>query len=57
MGLLWWIIVAAASIIPMFKLLPHFGLSAYWAFVCVVPIGTIALLWLMAMKLQELERR
>jgi len=52
-----WLVIAALTIIPMFKLLPHFGISAYWAFVCVIPIGTIALLWFMALKLQELERR
>lgn len=54
---IWWILVALATIIPMFKLLPHFGMNAWWAMICVVPIGTIALLWLMALKLQEMERR
>jgi len=52
-----WIVIAALTIIPVFKLLPHFGINSYWAFVCVIPIGTIALLWFMAMKLQELEKR
>lgn len=49
--------IAALTIIPMFKLLPHFGINANWSFVCVLPIGTIALLWFMALKLQELEKR
>ncbi|MEL7100207.1 MAG: hypothetical protein AAGM84_15385 [Pseudomonadota bacterium] len=57
MEMLIWLLVAVATIVPMFKLLPHFGLNAWWALVCVIPIGTIALLWLMALKLQELERR
>jgi len=57
MGTLIWIGIAALTIIPMFKLLPHFGINQYWAFVCVLPIGTIALLWFMALKLQELDRR
>jgi len=52
-----WLVIAALTIVPMFKLLPHFGISKYWAFVCVIPIGTIALLWFMALKLQELEKR
>ena len=52
-----WVIVAVASIVPVFKLLPHFGINQYWAAVCIVPIGTIALLWWMAVKLQELEKR
>ena len=52
-----WVIVAVASIVPMFKLLPHFGINQYWAAVCIVPIGTIALVWWMAVKLQEHEKR
>ena len=52
-----WLVIAALTIVPMFKLLPHFGIHKYWAFVCVIPIGTIALLWFMALKLQELEKR
>ncbi len=52
-----WLIFTALVIIPMFKLLPHFGINAYWAFICVIPIGAIALLWFMALKLQELEKR
>lgn len=57
MDMLIWVVIAAATIIPMFKLLPHFGMSQYWAFFCVLPVGTIVLLWIMAMKLQELEKR
>jgi hypothetical protein len=57
MGNLWVLIVAALSIIPMFKILPHFGINKYWALVCIVPIGTIAMLWWVATKIQELERR
>ncbi|MEO0390772.1 MAG: hypothetical protein AAF218_07505 [Pseudomonadota bacterium] len=57
MGTLIWLIIAALTIIPLYKLLPHFGLNAWWALVGIVPIGTIALLWIMALKLQELEKR
>ncbi|MEX0311626.1 MAG: hypothetical protein AB3N17_15425 [Tateyamaria sp.] len=57
MEMAWWLIIAAASIIPMFKLLPHFGINQYWALFCILPVGTIVLLWVMAMKLQELEKR
>ncbi|WP_420013704.1 hypothetical protein [Tateyamaria sp.] len=56
-GVLWWVLIAAASIIPMFKLLPHFGFHKYYAVFCILPVGTIILLWLMAMKLQEMEQR
>lgn len=54
---IWFVAVAVASVIPMFKLLPHFGINQYWALLCIIPIGTIAMLWFMAIKLQELERR
>jgi hypothetical protein len=57
MGFLGWLILSALTIIPMLKLLPHFGIHKYWAFVAVVPLGTLALIWWMATKLQELERR
>ena len=52
-----WLAITAATIIPMMKLLPHFGLDAKWAFVCVFPIAVLVLLWIMATKLQEMERR
>ncbi|MEM7632855.1 MAG: hypothetical protein AAF227_12735 [Pseudomonadota bacterium] len=52
-----WIIITVATIVPMVKLLPHFGINQYWAAVCIVPIGTVGLIWWMAMKLQELEKR
>lgn len=55
--MIWLLIVAVATIVPMFKLLPHFGINAYWAFVCLIPIGTIALLWFMAIRLNDLEKR
>jgi len=54
---IYWLIIAALSVIPLFKLLPHFGINKYWALVAIVPIGTLGLLWFMAIKLQELERR
>ncbi|WP_186766245.1 hypothetical protein [Falsiphaeobacter marinintestinus] len=57
MEMLIWLIVAAATIIPMLKLLPHFGINKYWAIGCVLPVITIVLIWMMAMKLQEMETR
>jgi len=52
-----WLLVSALIIIPMLKLLPFFGINKWWALASIVPIGTIALLWWMGIKLQELERR
>ncbi|MBY5932227.1 hypothetical protein KUV51_04380 [Tateyamaria omphalii] len=51
------IVVGVLCIIPMLKLLPHFGIGKYWALLAIVPIGTVGLLWWMALRLQELERR
>ncbi|MGX9353770.1 hypothetical protein ACS3SW_01010 [Roseobacteraceae bacterium S113] len=56
MGGLFWIICALTAI-PMLKLLPFFGINKWWAAACLVPIGVPILAWVMAMKLQELEKR
>ncbi|QBF31335.1 hypothetical protein [Thalassococcus sp. S3] len=55
MGGVFWIICALTAI-PMLKLLPHFGVNKWWALACLVPIGVPILAWVMAMKLQELEK-
>lgn len=57
MGFLIWIAVTIATIIPLMKLLPHFGVHRYWAFAAVVPIAPLVLLWVMALKLQDMEKR
>ena len=56
MGGFWWIVLSALTAIPMLKLLPFFGVNKYWALACVIPFGTIVLLWVMGMKLNELEK-
>jgi len=55
-GLLW-VLVAVATVIPMLKLLPHFGIEKWWALIAIVPLGALILIWWMSMKLQELEER
>ena len=52
-----YIVFVVLMIIPMLKLLPHFGINKYWALACIVPIGVLGLIWWMSIKLQELERR
>ncbi len=52
-----WLVLTVITIIPMIKLLPHFGIDKWWALACVVPIGVVGLIWWMSIKLQELERR
>lgn len=54
---LFWIVWTLLTIIPMLKLLPHFGIEKWWALACVIPIGVLGLIWWMSIKLQELERR
>jgi hypothetical protein len=57
MEILFFLVVSALTIIPFTKLLPHFGVKPYWAFAALIPIGVLILLWIMATKLQEMERR
>ena len=57
MGIIWWLIIGVATIIPMLKLLPFCGINKYWAAICILPIGTVGLIWWMSIKLQELEKR
>ena len=57
MEFLFWIVFTVLTIVPMLKLLPHFGLNKWWALACLIPLGLLVLLWIMAMKLQELEKR
>ena len=57
MGSIWWLIIGVATIIPMLKLLPFFGINKYWAAICILPIDTVGLIWWMSIKLQELEKR
>jgi hypothetical protein len=57
MSMLLWLLLAVLTIVPMLKLLPHFGINKLWALAGIFPIGTVALIWWMALKLQDLERR
>ena len=56
MGALIWILSAVATVIPMLKLLPHFGIQKSWAFLGIIPLGALALIWWMAARLQEREQ-
>jgi len=47
---IWGILIAMALAIPFWRILPKFGLSKYLAFLAVLPIFAIALLWVMAFK-------
>ena len=57
MELVIWAVLVVLTIIPMMKLLPHFGINKNWAFACVFSPAALVLLWMMAIRLQELEKR
>ncbi len=57
MEFLIWAAFVVLTVIPMLKLLPHFGINKNWAFACVISPAVLILLWVMAMRLQELEKR
>mgnify|MGYP001787501009 CR=1 FL=1 len=52
-----WLVIMALTVIPLLKLLPHFGVNKYWALAAIIPLGLLGLIWWMSIKLQELERR
>lgn len=41
---------------PMWKITERSGLSPYWALVCIIPLGLIVLLWVIAMRPWPHER-
>ena len=49
-GLLWLIIVAALVIVPLWRLLPKFGIPSWVSLVAIIPFGVIILLWVMAFR-------
>ena len=57
MSYLIWAILVVATVVPLLKLLPHFGINKNWAFACVISPVAVILLWAMAMKLQDMERK
>lgn len=52
-----WLVFTVLTVIPMLKLLPHFGIHQYWALAAIIPLGALALVWWMSIKLQEMEKR
>jgi hypothetical protein len=50
------IAVAVLTVIPLFKLLPRFGINALWSLAAVVPLGGVILLWVMAARVDRLDR-
>ena len=55
MGTLLYLVLAALTAIPLFKLLPRFGINALWSLAAFVPFGIVVLLWVMAARADRLE--
>jgi hypothetical protein len=49
-GLLWLLIAGALVVIPFWKILPRYGISKYFALLCVIPAIALVLLWIIAFK-------
>ena len=49
--------LAALTIIPLYKLLPQYGVNQWWALAAVVPLGVIVLLWVMASRSDRMGAR
>ena len=47
-GILWFFILAAAVIYPLYRMLPKYGFNPMWSLAAVLPVGLVILLWVMA---------
>jgi hypothetical protein len=50
MELIWLIIGAALTIVPMWKLTERAGINPMWSLVSVTGVGLIVLLWVLAFR-------
>jgi hypothetical protein len=50
MDLIWLLIGAALTVIPMWKLTERAGIAPAWSLVSITGIGLIALLWVLAFR-------
>ena len=50
MGSLWWLIIAALTIVPMWQLLDRAGIRPIWSLVSITGIGLVVLLWILAFR-------
>ena len=49
------LLVAVLTVIPLFKLLPSYGINALWSLAAILPFGVIVLLWIMAARTDRKE--
>ena len=53
MEILWFLVIGALVVVPLFKLLPRYALNPWWALAAIFPIGLIILLWVMAARTDD----
>ncbi len=50
MAIIGLIVSAALLVVPLWMILPRAGISAPVALVAIIPLGAVALLWVLALK-------
>lgn len=50
MAVLWWLIISAITVFPLWVLLPRYRLPAPASLIAVIPFGVILLLYVMAFR-------
>jgi len=53
MQILLFVVLGALTVVPLFKLLPQFGIHPWWALAALIPLGLIVLLWVMAARVED----
>jgi len=53
MNVLWFLVLSALTIVPLFKLLPQYGINPWFALCAVALPGLIVLLWIMAARVED----
>ena len=53
MDLIWLLIGAALTVVPMWKLAERAGINPMWSLVSVTGVGLIVLLWILAFRRDE----
>lgn len=56
-GLIWFVVLAALTVIPFWKLLPRYGLPAPVALLAILPVGALILLWIIAFREEFRDRQ
>lgn len=53
MSILWFLVLSTLMIVPLFKLLPYYGINPWLSLTAVFLPGLIVLLWIMAARVED----